>query len=149
VFSIDLFYRFSTKHAALAVVTILTILFVFGMMLTAYSDHFCIQHNRLLTEPTGAYCGLGYALNFCYLKFVFERLRPDPGGQSSASLRRSTGLIPDQSMWALWWTKWRWDKLSFYYRVFTLLLYSSCPPNSSASLKQLLAEGQTDEAWEP
>ena len=83
-------------------VAVLTILFVFGVTLTANSDHVSKQHNRVLTAPTGACCGLGYALHFWYLKSVFERRRRGPGGQLSASLRRRTGLIPDQSMWALW-----------------------------------------------
>jgi len=127
VFPIDFFYRFSAKHVALPVVTILTVLLVFGVTLTANSDHFSKQHSRLLTEPTGAYCGLGCALNFCYLKFVFERPRRGPGSQSSASLRRSTGLIPDQSTRVLWWTKWHWDKLLFCYWVFTLPLLFHLP----------------------
>jgi hypothetical protein len=95
--------------------------------LTANSDHFSKRHNRLLTEPTGAYCRPGCTLNCYYLEFVFESPRRGPGGQSSASLRRSTGLIPDQSMWALWWTKWHWDKLFFYYWVFAPSLLFQLP----------------------
>jgi len=58
---------------------------------------------------------------------LFERPRRGPGGQSSASLRRRTGLIPDQSMWSLWWTKWHWDKHFFYCWVFTLSLLFQLP----------------------
>ena len=43
------------------------------LCLTANSDRFSKQHNRQLTELSGASCGLGYAPKFCYLKFVFER----------------------------------------------------------------------------
>ena len=97
------FYRFPTKHTIIAVVIILTILFVFGMTLRANSDHFSKQHSRSLPVLLAVDWDVHY--HFCYLKFVFERRRLGPGGQSSASLRRSTGLIPDQSMWALWWAK--------------------------------------------
>jgi hypothetical protein len=32
------------------------------------------------------------------------------GSQSLASHHRGLGLLPGQSMWDLWWTKWHWDK---------------------------------------
>jgi hypothetical protein len=33
------------------------------------------------------------------------------GSQFLQSHCTGPGLIPDQSMWELWWTKWHWDRL--------------------------------------
>jgi hypothetical protein len=38
------------------------------------------------------------------------------GGWSLACHRRGLSVIPSQSMWNLWWTKWHWHGfLSFYF----------------------------------
>jgi hypothetical protein len=48
------------------------------------------------------------------------------GGWSPASHRGGQGSIPGRAMWALWWTKWRWDMF---------LLSTSVSPTNSYSAK--------------
>jgi hypothetical protein len=35
---------------------------------------------------------------------------------------RGLGLIPGQSMWDLWWTKWYWDRFFSKYFDFTVIV---------------------------
>jgi len=59
------------------------------------------------------------------------------------------GLIPGQSKWELWQTKWHWEDRLFSPWALQLSPVSIISPVLHIRLHLHVAQGQTGEAWEP
>ena len=69
------------------------------------------------------------------------------GGDLPVYYRRGPSLIPRQSKWDLWWTKWQWDRFVSQHVCFPMsVALHQCP---MLRLILLCSGGQVGKTWEP
>jgi hypothetical protein len=84
---------------------------------TAIISLYCINWLVFVTKTECVYCAVrAERLTVIHVTFHLEMVRP--WLRSPASHREGLGSITSQSIWDVWWTKWRWDEAFSEYFCF-------------------------------